>query len=171
MSDSMLAHDTPVILKICVGWGNFCSLERKLVWWPGNYNYVNLILRTWFFCCCCFFFFFFFFLGGGGGQKICKMLKTSMWDYEKSSVVTYPFHFINWQSINKTSCMQIMKKILMWEVLPAIALKSIYITWRENNNTPFYKIFKKTQIRTTPYILFQFVWDNQSEYNGRFVGF
>ena len=44
-----------------------------------------------------------------------------MWDYEKLSVVTYPFYFINWQSIHKTNCMQTIKKILMWEVLPAIA--------------------------------------------------
>ena len=44
-----------------------------------------------------------------------------MWDYEKSSVVT----LINWQSIHKTTCMQknfFKKKILIWEVLPAIVL-------------------------------------------------
>ena len=46
-----------------------------------------------------------------------------MWDYEKSSVVTYPFYFINWQPVHKTSCMQRIKKILIWEVLPTIALK------------------------------------------------
>ena len=39
-----------------------------------------------------------------------------MWDYEKSSVVTYPFYIINCQSIHKTSCMQRIKKILMWKV-------------------------------------------------------
>ena len=50
------------------------------------------------------------------------MLNNSMWDYEKSSMVTYPCYFINWQSMHKTSSMQIIKKILMWEVLPAIAL-------------------------------------------------
>ena len=73
----------------------------------GDYNYFNLILRTW----------------GVFFQKIGKMLKTSMSDYEKSSVVTYPFYFINRQSIHKTNCMQIIKKILMREVFPAIALK------------------------------------------------
>ena len=72
----------------------------------GDYNYFNLILRTWV-----------FFL------KIGKMLKTSMSDYEKSSAVTYPFYLINRQSIHKTNCMQIIKKILMQEVFPAIALK------------------------------------------------
>ena len=51
-----------------------------------------------------------------------------MWDYEKTSVVIYPFYFINWQSIHKTSCMQGIKKILMWEVLPAIALKTMILT-------------------------------------------
>ena len=55
-------------------------------------------------------------------QKIGKMLKTSMSDYEKSSMVTYPFYFINRQSIHKTNCMQRIKKILMREVFPAIAL-------------------------------------------------
>ena len=39
-------------------------------------------------------------------QKIGQILKTSMWDYGKMSTVTYPFYFINWQSTNKTSCMQ-----------------------------------------------------------------
>ena len=72
----------------------------------GDYNYFNLILRTWFFV-----------------QKIGKMLKTSMSDYEKSSVVTYPFYFINRLSIHKTDCMQRIKKILMREVFLAIALK------------------------------------------------
>ena len=51
------------------------------------------------------------------------MLKTSMSDYEKSSMVTYPFYFINRQSIHKTNCMQRIKNILMREVFPAIALK------------------------------------------------
>ena len=46
-----------------------------------------------------------------------------MTDYEKSSVVTYPFYFINRQSIHKRNCMQRLKKILMPEVFPAIALK------------------------------------------------
>ena len=45
-----------------------------------------------------------------------------MSDYEKSSVVTYPFYFINRQSIHKTNCMQRIKKILMREVFSAIAL-------------------------------------------------
>ena len=44
-----------------------------------------------------------------------------MWDYEKLSVVTYPFYFIKWQSIHKTNCMQTIKKTLMWELFPAIA--------------------------------------------------
>ena len=55
------------------------------------------------------------------------MLKTSMSDYEKSSVVTYPFYFINRQSILKTNCVQRIKKILMREVFPAIALNKIGI--------------------------------------------
>ena len=46
-----------------------------------------------------------------------------MWDYEKLIVVTYPFYFINGQFIYKTNCMQKIKTILMWELLPAIALK------------------------------------------------
>ena len=46
-----------------------------------------------------------------------------MLDYEKASVVTYLFYFINWQSIHKINCMQRIKKILMREVFPAIALK------------------------------------------------
>ena len=50
-----------------------------------------------------------------------------MWYYEKLSVVTYPFYFINFQSIHKTNCMQTIKKILMWEVLPAIALKKLQV--------------------------------------------
>ena len=56
-------------------------------------------------------------------QKIGKMLKTSLSDYEKSSVVTHPFYFINGHSIQYTNCMQRIKKILMREVFPAIALK------------------------------------------------
>ena len=50
-----------------------------------------------------------------------------MWDYEKLSVVTYTFYFINWQSIHKTNCMQTIKKILMWEVLPAIAYNTLQV--------------------------------------------
>ena len=57
--------------------------------------------------------------------KIGKMLKTSMSDNEKSRVVTYPFYFINRQFIHKTNCMQRIKKILIWEVFPAFALKWI----------------------------------------------
>ena len=53
------------------------------------------------------------------------MLKTSMSDNEKSSVVTYPFYFINRQSIHITNCMQIIKKILLREVFPAIAHKKV----------------------------------------------
>ena len=51
------------------------------------------------------------------------MLKTCMSDYEKSSAVTYPFYFTNGQSIHNTNCMQRIKKILMREVFPAIALE------------------------------------------------
>ena len=47
-----------------------------------------------------------------------------MWDYEK---LTYPFYFINWQSIHKANCMQTIKKMLMWEVLPAIALNKLQV--------------------------------------------
>ena len=61
--------------------------------------------------------------GVGFFQKIGKMLKTSMSDYEKSSMVTYPFYFINRQSIHKTNCMLRIKNILMREVFPAIAFK------------------------------------------------
>ena len=50
-----------------------------------------------------------------------------MWDYEKLSVVTYLFYFINWQSILKPNCMQTIKPILMWEVLPAIALNKLQV--------------------------------------------
>ena len=50
-----------------------------------------------------------------------------MWDYEKMIVVAYPFYFINWQSIHKTNCMETIKKILMWEVLPAIALNKLQV--------------------------------------------
>ena len=45
-----------------------------------------------------------------------------MSDYEKSSVVTYPFYFINLQSIHKTNCVQRIKKILMREVFPELPL-------------------------------------------------
>ena len=48
-----------------------------------------------------------------------------MWDYEKLSLVTYPLYYINWQSIHKTNCMRTIKKILMWDVLPAIALNKV----------------------------------------------
>ena len=37
-------------------------------------------------------------------------------------MVTYPFYSINRQSIHRIKGMQRIKKILMWEVLPAIAL-------------------------------------------------
>ena len=50
-----------------------------------------------------------------------------MWDYEKFSLVTYPSYYIYWQSIHKTNCMQTIKKILMWEVLPAIALNKLQV--------------------------------------------
>ena len=59
------------------------------------------------------------------------MLKTFMSDYEKSSVVTYPFYFINRQYIPKTNCMQRIKKILMRELFPAIALN----TWLYHSQT------------------------------------
>ena len=58
------------------------------------------------------------------------MLKASMSDYEKSSMVTYPFYFINRQSIHKTNCRQRIKKILMREVFPAIALNACYTAFR-----------------------------------------
>ena len=61
------------------------------------------------------------------------MLKTSMRDYEKLSVVTYPFYFINGQSIHKTNCMQTIKKILMWEVLPAIAHNKLQVRQSVNH--------------------------------------
>ena len=51
------------------------------------------------------------------------MLKTSMSDHEKLRVVTYPFYFINRQSIHKINCIQRIKKILKGEVFLAIALK------------------------------------------------
>ena len=85
-------------------------IEIKIKKLDGDYNYFNLILRT-----SCFFF-----------QKIGKILKTSISDYEKSSVVTYLFYFINRHSIHKRNCMQRIKKILMREVFPAIALKAAY---------------------------------------------
>ena len=52
-------------------------MKIKIKMLDGDYNYFNLIFGTLFF------------------QKIGKMLETSMSDYEKSSVVTYPFYFIN----------------------------------------------------------------------------
>ena len=45
-----------------------------------------------------------------------------MLDYEKNEPGVISFFFINLQSIHKINCMQRIKKILMWEVLPAIAL-------------------------------------------------
>ena len=51
---------------------------------------------------------------------------------EKSSVVIYPFYFINWQSIHKANCMQRIKKILIWELLPVIAFKTF--TFERINN-------------------------------------
>ena len=60
------------------------------------------------------------------------MLKTSIRDYEKLSVVT-SFYFINWQSIHKTNYMQRIERILMWEVLPAIALnKTVFLIPNQN---------------------------------------
>ena len=50
-----------------------------------------------------------------------------MSDFEKSSAVTYPFYFINRQSMHKTNCMQRIKKILMREVFPAIVLKDKFV--------------------------------------------
>ena len=59
---------------------------------------------------------------------IATSTKTSMWDYENSSVVTYPFYFINWHYIlKKTNCMQIIKKKFYAGRLPAIALKSVIV--------------------------------------------
>ena len=46
------------------------------------------------------------------------------------SVVTYPFYFIKRLSIYTTNCMQRINKILMWEVLPEIALKHFKIQYR-----------------------------------------
>ena len=44
--------------------------------------------------------------------------KTSIWDYEKLSMVKYPFYFTNWQKRIKTNCMQsIEKKYLVAYVL------------------------------------------------------
>ena len=65
------------------------------------------------------------------------MLKTSMSDYEKTSVVTYPFYFINRQPIHKTNCLQIIKKILMRDVFPAIALKvnKVYTSGNRQRST------------------------------------
>ena len=51
-----------------------------------------------------------------------------MSDYEKKSEVTYPFYFINWQSIHNSNCMHKIKKILMRKVFPVIALKEKGIT-------------------------------------------
>ena len=51
-----------------------------------------------------------------------------MSDYEKSSVVTYPFYFVNRKSIHKKNCMQRIKRILMREVFPVIALKIFLYT-------------------------------------------
>ena len=48
--------------------------------------------------------------GGGGFKKIGKMLVTSMSDYEKSSAVTFPFYFINRQSIHKKTVCKELKR-------------------------------------------------------------
>ena len=53
------------------------------------------------------------------------MLKTSIWDYKKLSVVTYPFYFIYWQYTHKTNCMQRIKKVfLCWKCYPQLPLNS-----------------------------------------------
>ena len=59
-----------------------------------------------------------------------------MWFYEKMSVVIYPFYFINWQSIHKTNCMQTIKKLLMWVVLPAIALNKLQV-WQSVSHVSY----------------------------------
>ena len=64
------------------------------------------------------------------------------WPYEKSSLVTYPFYFINRQPILKTNCLQIIKKILMREVFPAIARKinKVYTSGnRQRSTDKFYR--------------------------------
>ena len=53
-------------------------------------------------------------------QKIVQMLKTSLWEYEKLSAVTYLLYFINWQSMHKTNIMQSIEKVSMWEVFSSI---------------------------------------------------
>ena len=35
---------------------------------------------------------------------------------QKMRTATYPFYFINWQSMHKTNCMQIIDQNSMWEV-------------------------------------------------------
>ena len=56
------------------------------------------------------------------------MLKTSMWDYEKWSVVTYPFiSLVDSLYIKQAVCKELKK--IMWEVLPVIAL-SFYMDQR-----------------------------------------
>ena len=47
-----------------------------------------------------------------------------MSDYEKSSVVTYSFYFINRQSIHKTNRMQIIKKILCGKYFAQLLLST-----------------------------------------------
>ena len=69
------------------------------------------------------------------------MLKTSMSDYEKSSVVTNPFYFINRQSIHKTNCMQRIKKILMQEVFPTIALNNKFPNFVPNQSLDNFALF------------------------------
>ena len=80
------------------------------------------------------------------------MLVTSMSDYEKSSAVTYPFYFINRQSMHKTICMQRIKKILMREVFPAIALK---FNTRQNE-------IKKEKGSVTVWALYAYFSDSQN---------
>ena len=53
------------------------------------------------------------------------MLKTSNWDNEKLNMVTYPFHFINWQSmhIQQTVC-NVLGKFQCGKYLVAYILKT-----------------------------------------------
>ena len=56
------------------------------------------------------------------------MLKTSMRDYEKFTMVTYPFYFINRQSMHKTNCMQSFENISMWEEFSSICYNIFIVT-------------------------------------------
>ena len=60
--------------------------------------------------------FFFFF------SKKCKMLKTSGWDYEKSSVVTYPVYSLTYSPCIKQAVCKELRRFLCGKYYPQMPL-------------------------------------------------